>query len=246
MTAARHLARDLATMGVRAGGTLLVHASLRRVGPAADAVLPELLTALGPDGTLVVPAFTAGNSDTSPEYRCAYPGNDRASTDRPSCGHAAVRPPAHPLARHGAAGRGRAAQSGGGPQHPSADIVRGGGRPCGGTDGPARRGLSSGRGFATGPPLRGGGTSPADRRRVRRVQRLPPRRIPDRRPAPAGVSLCGPARRAAALDLLQGRRSGRQRLRRPRRGVRGIRRHAAQARRPTRGGSGPPRAGPCP
>ncbi|WDF42805.1 AAC(3) family N-acetyltransferase [Streptomyces sp. T12] len=69
MTDARLRAGDLGALGVRAGATVLAHASLRRVGAAADAVLGALLHALGPDGTLVVPAFTAGNSDTSPEYR---------------------------------------------------------------------------------------------------------------------------------------------------------------------------------
>ncbi|GAA3863581.1 AAC(3) family N-acetyltransferase [Streptomyces lacrimifluminis] len=69
MTGARPPAAALADLGVRAGSTLLVHASLRRTGLSAAAVLSALRDALGPDGTLVVPAFTAGNSDTSPAYR---------------------------------------------------------------------------------------------------------------------------------------------------------------------------------
>jgi aminoglycoside 3-N-acetyltransferase len=55
--------------GVRSGTTLLVHASLRGTGLRAEALRDALLDALGPDGTLVVPAFTAENSDTSPAYR---------------------------------------------------------------------------------------------------------------------------------------------------------------------------------
>ncbi|MCL8013675.1 aminoglycoside N(3)-acetyltransferase [Streptomyces sp. AS02] len=69
MTTVRLSARDLDALGVRAGETLLVHASLRRVGATADVVRRVLVDGLGPGGTLVVPTFTAGNSDTSPEYR---------------------------------------------------------------------------------------------------------------------------------------------------------------------------------
>ncbi|MET8975442.1 AAC(3) family N-acetyltransferase [Streptomyces sp. NPDC004539] len=55
-------------LGVRAGATLLVHASLRHVGAGPAAVLRALLAAVGPRGTVVVPTFTADNSDTSPSY----------------------------------------------------------------------------------------------------------------------------------------------------------------------------------
>ncbi|SDN33967.1 aminoglycoside 3-N-acetyltransferase [Streptomyces sp. cf386] len=74
MSAAGLHADDLDALGVRAGATLLVHASLRRVGVPADTVVGELRDVLGPDGTLVVPAFTAGNSDTSPEYHSHIQG----------------------------------------------------------------------------------------------------------------------------------------------------------------------------
>ncbi|MEV6996501.1 AAC(3) family N-acetyltransferase [Streptomyces sp. NPDC093982] len=63
------IAEDLAVLGVEHGATLLVHASLRRVEAGPGAVLAALRTVLGPEGTLVVPTFTAGNSDTSPAYR---------------------------------------------------------------------------------------------------------------------------------------------------------------------------------
>ncbi|MFJ7077151.1 aminoglycoside N(3)-acetyltransferase [Streptomyces sp. NPDC098781] len=70
MTAtALSLAEDLRALGLRPGATVLAHASLRRVGAGADTVLAALRVALGAEGTLVVPTFTAGNSDTSPAYR---------------------------------------------------------------------------------------------------------------------------------------------------------------------------------
>lgn len=51
------LTNELALLGVRHGMTLMVHASLRRVGPiegGADALLDALFAALGPDGTLIM------------------------------------------------------------------------------------------------------------------------------------------------------------------------------------------------
>ncbi|MCB5169887.1 AAC(3) family N-acetyltransferase [Streptomyces bambusae] len=63
-------------LGVAAGGVLMVHASMRALGPAgppggrgSEVVLRALRAALGPSGTLVVPTFTPENSDTSPHYR---------------------------------------------------------------------------------------------------------------------------------------------------------------------------------
>ncbi|MDC2948275.1 AAC(3) family N-acetyltransferase [Streptomyces heilongjiangensis] len=47
----------------------MVHSSLGGTGTGATAVRDVLLRALGPEGTLVVPAFTPENSDTSREYR---------------------------------------------------------------------------------------------------------------------------------------------------------------------------------
>ncbi|MEV6396932.1 AAC(3) family N-acetyltransferase [Streptomyces sp. NPDC051907] len=48
--------------------TVLVHASLRSTGVNADALRDALLHVLGDDGTIVVPAFTMENSDTSHSY----------------------------------------------------------------------------------------------------------------------------------------------------------------------------------
>ncbi|WP_338675661.1 AAC(3) family N-acetyltransferase [Streptomyces sp. SCSIO 30461] len=62
------LANDLARLGIEPGGTILVHAALGGTGLDAGAVRDALLTAVGPGGTVVVPAFTAENSDTSTAY----------------------------------------------------------------------------------------------------------------------------------------------------------------------------------
>ena len=59
---------QLAELGVGRGGVLLVHASMRAAGGDAGTMAEALRTALGPEGTLVVPSFTPENSDTSPSY----------------------------------------------------------------------------------------------------------------------------------------------------------------------------------
>ncbi len=60
MTAAQ-LVSDLLALGVRPGGVLLVHSSLRSLGPVeggAEEVVKGLLEALGPSGTLLMPALS--------------------------------------------------------------------------------------------------------------------------------------------------------------------------------------------
>jgi aminoglycoside 3-N-acetyltransferase len=60
------LPADLGRLGVRPGSVLLAHTSLSALGwvcGGAQAVVEALLDALGPDGTLVVPTHTNGNSD---------------------------------------------------------------------------------------------------------------------------------------------------------------------------------------
>lgn len=62
------LGAALRELGIGAGDVLLVHASLSSLGHViggAVAVVQAMLDVLGPTGTLVVPAFTAGNSDPS-------------------------------------------------------------------------------------------------------------------------------------------------------------------------------------
>lgn len=101
------LAGDLRALGVGPGQVLLVHASLRRIGPVrggAAAVVAALRDAVGPRGTLAVPTGTAGNSDTSrlhqartagltPEqvgaYRAAMPPFDPATTPSEQMGRVA-------------------------------------------------------------------------------------------------------------------------------------------------------------
>ena len=62
--------RDLESLGVQRGSLLFVHSSLSalgRVEGGADAVADALLEALGPNGTLVVPAFTYADPHDYPD-----------------------------------------------------------------------------------------------------------------------------------------------------------------------------------
>ncbi|WP_326696363.1 AAC(3) family N-acetyltransferase [Streptomyces sp. NBC_01754] len=70
---------QLSELGVERGGVLLVHASLRAAGVGPEAMAEALREALGPDGTLVVPAFTMENSDTSRHYLDRVRGLDEAA-----------------------------------------------------------------------------------------------------------------------------------------------------------------------
>ena len=76
MTDAPQLGLLLAELGVRPGGTLLVHASLGGTGLRDTVVRDALLGTLGTHGTLVVPAFTPENSDTSRAHRALTEGLD--------------------------------------------------------------------------------------------------------------------------------------------------------------------------
>ncbi|MBB5869104.1 aminoglycoside 3-N-acetyltransferase [Allocatelliglobosispora scoriae] len=69
----------LAALGLRAGSTVLIHSSLRRVGflPAGPATLLQAVRrVLGPGGTVVVPTQTANNSTTSRVYHRDTQGMD--------------------------------------------------------------------------------------------------------------------------------------------------------------------------
>jgi aminoglycoside 3-N-acetyltransferase len=62
------LAGDLRRLGVREGGVVLAHTGLSALGwvcGGPQAVVGALLDALGPEGTLVVPTHTSGNSEPS-------------------------------------------------------------------------------------------------------------------------------------------------------------------------------------
>src|ERR1700761_2690949 len=89
------LAEDLRALGVRPGEILLTHSSMKSLGwvcGSRAAVVRGLLDALGPDGTLVVPAQSGDLSDPAlwsrppvPEawwdtIRAAMPGYDPATT----------------------------------------------------------------------------------------------------------------------------------------------------------------------
>ncbi|MFB6989580.1 MULTISPECIES: aminoglycoside N(3)-acetyltransferase [unclassified Streptomyces] len=110
-TTVRHsragLSGQLTDLGVERNGVLLVHASMRAVGPVSGgpgAVVDALRDALGAGGTLVVPAFTPENSDTSTHYldrvrglterareavRASMPPFDPATSPAPSMGRLA-------------------------------------------------------------------------------------------------------------------------------------------------------------
>jgi aminoglycoside 3-N-acetyltransferase len=82
----RILAAQLERLGLAAGDTVLVQASMRRVAPGdgqAATVVNALLEVLGPTGTLVVPTYTAGNSTTSRTYKAAVAnlGPDQTELD---------------------------------------------------------------------------------------------------------------------------------------------------------------------
>lgn len=62
------LAAFLRQLGITPGSALLVHSSLGGSGLAPVVVRRALQDVLGPGGTLVVPAFTPENSDTSVAY----------------------------------------------------------------------------------------------------------------------------------------------------------------------------------
>jgi aminoglycoside 3-N-acetyltransferase len=78
------LVADLRAIGVQPGQTLLVHASLRRIGwveGGAPAVVAALLEVLGEDGTLVAGAGTPENSITSRAFRAEISGFTKAQND---------------------------------------------------------------------------------------------------------------------------------------------------------------------
>ena len=130
------IAQDLRRLGVRPGGVLLVHSSLSALGwvcGGAQAVVEALLDALGPDGTLVVPTHTPGNSDPSrwgappvpeawwPVIREAMPAFDPDATPVPGLGVVVETARKWPGARRSAHPQSSFAAIG-----PEAEVVTGG------------------------------------------------------------------------------------------------------------------------
>lgn len=61
LSPARRISADLTHLGVKPGGVLLVHSSFKSLGPVdggAETVIQGLLDALGPEGTLLMPALS--------------------------------------------------------------------------------------------------------------------------------------------------------------------------------------------
>lgn len=79
------LADQLTALGLTAGDTVLVHSSMRRIGAVrggAAGMIAALRAVIGwDDGTVVVPAFTPGGSETSDEFRKATAGMNAAEID---------------------------------------------------------------------------------------------------------------------------------------------------------------------
>jgi aminoglycoside 3-N-acetyltransferase len=99
---------DLRGLGVRTGQVLLVHASLRQIGHVqggAETVVSALRAAVGTGGTVVVPAATSGNSDTSRTHLERICGLTAAERDRFRAGMPAFDP-----ARTPSTGMGRVAE----------------------------------------------------------------------------------------------------------------------------------------
>jgi len=70
------LRRDLALLGVRPGEVLMAHTSLSSIGwvcGGAQGLVEALLAAVGPAGTLVMPAHTGGNTDPAQWRRPPVP-----------------------------------------------------------------------------------------------------------------------------------------------------------------------------
>jgi aminoglycoside 3-N-acetyltransferase len=74
--ARKQIASQLREIGVRPGGALLVHSSLKSLGPVPggpETVILGLLDALGPEGTLLMPALSFGSvNEADPIFDALY------------------------------------------------------------------------------------------------------------------------------------------------------------------------------
>jgi aminoglycoside 3-N-acetyltransferase len=71
MLTKKRIAETITRQGVRRGDHLLVHSSLRSIGPidgGADALIDGLIDAIGPEGTLAMPAFNYTRPLPSPYF----------------------------------------------------------------------------------------------------------------------------------------------------------------------------------
>jgi aminoglycoside 3-N-acetyltransferase len=101
------LADSLRTLGLARGDAVLVHSSLRALGPVdggAEAVLDALLEVLGPDGLLLVPTFTYDTARFDPLVEPGRTGAlGEAARRRPGAVRSAH--PTHSVAAIGAGAR---------------------------------------------------------------------------------------------------------------------------------------------
>ena len=69
------LLRQLRELGVEFGMNLMVHSSLRTIGPVeggAEGMIDTLLEAIGPDGTLMMPSITGNVTATQPVFHAEH------------------------------------------------------------------------------------------------------------------------------------------------------------------------------
>jgi aminoglycoside N3'-acetyltransferase len=111
MTTRAELTADLAALGEIRGKVLMVHASLRAIGPVdggAGSVIEAILAALGPDATMLMMIAANGDEPFDPSTTPADPDNGVLAevfrthpgvvvNDHPACRFAAVGPAAAAL-----------------------------------------------------------------------------------------------------------------------------------------------------
>lgn len=69
------LVADFKTLGIKSGMDLLIHSSLRRVGPVmggAETIIDALLAVLGPEGTLMMSTVSGNVNENQPVFDVRY------------------------------------------------------------------------------------------------------------------------------------------------------------------------------